>query len=557
MTRFTPAFVIFALTTYLGVSSYGLPPGFRTHSVPRQEGLTKSVAQAGSEAVGSALEELVGRIAGYRQWRAGSVTDVDRAGFRVDIGLKDGVERGLQAEVLRADEDGDLVVARAKVVDAGEDNSRLRRTDRVRRLRIRVGDRVRIVDSRISVLVGGVGGEYRALSEALRTRLLSLLRSREDITVLEGPDLKSTGSGARDQAFALCESALDQGCSHAIAGWNTIRGDSLHLVLELIDASTRRTVELYAASVEIDPAIKAMLRELLTIGRDEGTTEPPPYDTGLYLAFETVFPATVLAAHVLGDYRSLVLIFDKSLAIYNIDGEGGRLLEIGGCDIESPPRRVPCRDPVATTARLDSDGDGSDELVIWSSRLAGPAAFSLERRDGRILLERAETYWLPWAAPLGDALYASGTSVMTSPSSSRGLNFFEWAELDADRDGLVKIFLTHPGAVMTVRDSSMNAISTLAATGSALAIEDMNLDGSDEIIGTTPVDLDEPDHLVFYNWTGADLEEVWRSGSLQGGVTSLSAGLLDADEFPDLAAVIRTGRRSTESRVLLFLTSRD
>lgn len=557
MTRLTPAFVIFALTAYLGVFSHGLPPGFRTHSVPRQEGLTRSVPQAGSEAVGSALGELVGRIAGYRQWRAGSVTEVDRAGFRVDIGRKDGVKRGLEAEVVRADKDGDLVVARAKVIDAGEHISRLRRTDRVRRLKIRVGDRVRIVDTSISVLVGGVGGEYRALSEALRTRLLSLLSSREDITVLEGPDLRSTGPGARDQASALCASALDQGCSHAIAGWSTIRGDSLHLVLELIDASTRRTAELYAASVEIDPAIKAMLRGATTVERDEGTAGAPPYDTGLYPAFETLFPAPVLAAHVLGDYRSLVLVFDKSLAIYNIDREAGRLLEIGGCDIESPPRRVPCRDPVAKTARLDSDGDGADELVIWSSRLAGPAAFSLERRDGRIFLERAETYWLPWAAPLGDALYVPGTSVMTSPSSSRGLDFFEWAEADADRDGLEEIFLTHPGAVMTVRDSSMIAISTLAATGSPLTIEDMNLDGSVEIIGTTPVDLDEPDHLVFYTWTGVDLEEVWRSGSLQGGVTSLSAGLLDADELPDLAALIRTGPRSTETRVLLFLTSRD
>ena len=82
----------------------------------------------------------------------------------------------------------------------------------------------------------------------------------------------------------------------------------------------------------------------------------------------------------------------------------------------------------------------------------------------------------------------------------------------------------------------------------------MNGDGLMELIVSSTGDVDGTGHIIFYNWTGDDFEEVWRRDNLSGGVLSLAAGLVNEDDLPDLVILSRDGPRSSESRLRVLMT---
>ncbi len=508
---------------------------------------------AGSDAVSSVADELAARLTGYRRRQVGSVTEVSRNGFMVDVGSQAGLRAGLEAEVYRPVQRGILEVAAARVVEVFPGRSRLRRTDRLRRHGIREGDGVRIAVPDLRVLVGGIGGKPKAVTDALRSHLLSSLDRAHDVTVLDGPDISPEGAWPWSREKGLASKAAEAGCSHALSGWAEARGESLHVALGLIDAEGSETVMLYTASVEIDPALASIMA-----GERPGPLAPASsYVTGLSPAFEITTGEPALAARVIDGLRTLCLVHERSVDLYTISPGLGSPVKVLSCPIESPPPGVPCRDPVAETAYMDSDGDGSNELVVWSSRLAGPVAFTMGRdaAKGQPYLERAETYWLPWAGLLGSCRYVAGTNYLVSPSPPVDAGFYSWETIDLGADGTAEVLLAEVRGKVSARDSSMSEISTILNAGSALAVCDMDGDGRVEAIvapaGAPGVD----DSVIFYSWTGEDFEESWRIDGLPGAVLSLSAGRLDEDDLPDLVAVTRKGPRSRDSRVLFMLTS--
>ena len=101
----------------------------------------------------------------------------------------------------------------------------------------------------------------------------------------------------------------------------------------------------------------------------------------------------------------------------------------------------------------------------------------------------------------------------------------------------------------------MTGLSSLEGASSPLELADMHGDGRAEIISSSSGPWDGVDRIAFYNWSGGQLREVWRVGGIQGNLTYLAAGLLDADSHPDLVAVLSSEPRVQESRILLLLPS--
>jgi hypothetical protein len=260
---------------------------------------------------------------------------------------------------------------------------------------------------------------------------------------------------------------------------------------------------------------------------------------------------------VLGDRRAVFAAGEGSIAIYKIGSGPQPLKEVSRLRIESPPEPIPCRDQVGTINLLDADSDGLDEIVLWSSVLSGPAAFhaTTAGKDGAIAVERSETFWLPWADPLGGSSFIPGENEMTAPASLGERRFYSWRTADLNADGIPEVIMAEAGGVVTVRDSSLAIVGERAGLGSALSVCDMNRDGVPEIIVTSSSSPDEADAITFYDWSGAGLEEVWRLGTVRAGVVSLSAGDLDGDDAPDLVAAIKAGPRARHGSLVVFLTS--
>lgn len=508
----------------------------------------------------SLADRLADQVAGRRLQRTGLVTGVSRRDFRIDLGREDGMKTGLEAEVLRYTEAGVVAVARAKIVDVEQSQSRLRRIDRGRSLKIRQGDAVLVEGLALKLLVAGIGGVPAPVSEVIVSRLTSSLREKHGLTVKTDPRARPEGPWPWSEASELALGAIQRGCPNALAGWAEVEGDSLHVVLGLIAASNQETVALYTASAKIDAALAALIGSPPSVHKTAGVKETDidnrsPYETGLAPAFEMPVPMRVLAVSILSKQRALCVVGEKRLEIYKIQSADRGPTKVAEKVIESPPLPVRCRSAVGETAFLDSDGDGYGELVIWSSVLAGPVAFSVDDRDDALILERSEIFWLPWASPLGDVRYVQGTNYMAASSPSGVERFYEWAAADLDHDGSTESVLTQTKGVMTVRDSSMAVLSRFEDTGSAIEVFDMNGDGVYEIISSSSSEPEDVDFIAFHNWSRQDLAEVWRIGGIPGGVISIAAGHLDEDDLPDLVAVLSAGPRAKRSRLLFLLTA--
>lgn len=573
--------VLICLLTALWAARHGeIPPGFRTHTVPR-------TGEAGPEpgTISYMTKQLASQVAAYKLWRVGRVTEVSRRGFSAEIGLREGIEPGADAEVFRHGNSGEILVARAKVIETRKDTSRVRRADRVRKLkiklrrtdrernlRIRKNDSVRIIAG-IRLMMGGIGGVPKEIGDMLGSKISTSLRDDHGLHVQHGPDAGPAGPWPWEAPDELCRAADAGYCSHALAGWAEVRGDTIRVVLGLIDVANRKTVELYSGTVDSDPAIASLVEgtgphhtgpgEAPPTGTDQdgaGGSElggSEPYETRLQAAFTALSEESIIAVHVLEDHKYICCVYDCSLSVRDIGPDGYDLLRVTTCVIEPPPRRVPCRDAIATTALLDSDGDGSKELVVWSSLLAGPAAFSAKKGLGTasIVLERAETYWLPWTDPLGDGRYVEGRNHLTCPAALDGTPYHSWKTGDLTGDGTPEVVLAELDGSVTVRDTSMAVISRLPHAGPPLDICDMNGDGLMELIVTSSGPGDA-NNVLFYDWNGVGFETVWKSQSFGFDVLSLAAGLVDADDLPDLIVLGRGERDLNRSHVQYFTTSR-
>lgn len=540
----------------------GIPPGFRLHSVPR---IKETRAEAGT--IQHVTQKLAAEVANYRYWMEGNVTKVSRGSFRSDIGTAEGILPGQEAEVLRLTDSGVITVARASVKEAGDGFSTLRRIDRGRSLRIRKDDKVRIA-SHVRLIMGGIGGVPREIGDLLRSRILILLRGEHGLSVIESPNLRTATRWSSDETIELCKAALDNGCTHALAGWAEARGDTIHLAIGLVEASSQTTVDMYSGTIDSDPALAAVVASgvLETSNEDVHGSERPSDMPGGFSSYETGLAeevpgldlkGEVLAARLVERCKCICLVRDESIDVYEIDPREAprysRSYEIG-----PPPEPVLCRDGIATVALLDSNGDGTEELVIWSSRLSGPAAFSLQGGDGdgRLVGSRAEVFWLPWADPLGDGRYRAGMNHMTAPAVLGKTPYYTWKTADLTGDGAPEVVLAELDGSVTVRDTSMAVISTIPGAGSAIEIFDMNGDGLMELIVPMQETRGGPTQVVFFNWTGGDFEEVWRYGSYSWQVQSLSAGFVNKDDMPDLAVLSRDAPRAGGGRLSFLVSSR-
>jgi hypothetical protein len=502
------------------------------------------------------------RVAAYRTLRTGSVTDVSRRGFWADLGSPEGLEHGMEANVIRAVDGEEVHVASAEVVQVDADSSFLRRTDRTRRRSVKAGDIVRVRGRANCVMVGPVGGEApEAILDAFRSELLRSLKLKGGVSALDGPRSAAPAEWPWRPEPELCESALARGCSHALAGWGVVRGDSFHIVLGLVDASEAETVELFSGSAEMGTALAAAAttRPPGTRGSSPGAQAPgagAPY-AKLRRAFEITVPETIVAVSVLGDRREVFAAGGRSITIYRIGSGPQPLKEASRLPIESPPERIRCRDPVGTASVLDADSDGIDEIVLWSSVLSGPAGFEIpvDGDGGPVAVERSETFWLPWADPLGASSFIRGENDMAAPGPLGGTRFYSWRTADLNSDGVPEVVMTGVDGALTVRDSSLAILGERAGLGSALSVCDMDLDGVPEILVASSSPPAAEDEIAFYNWSGANLEEVWKLGGVGAGVVSLCAGRLDGDDLPDLVAATRAGPRARHGSLVVFLTS--
>ncbi len=528
---------------------------------PSTERVRPGQAGGGADQLSALAEEMAARVAGFRRLYKGNVTDVSRRGFRVNIGAAEGLKPGLEARVSRIVDGKEVAVASAEVVRVDDGSSFLRRTDRIRWHSVKKGDVVRVTGGGLCVLVGPITGDLpEAILDAFRSGLLRSLGEYGSVTALDGP--RSAPGDARpwQPEPGLSESAVDRGCSHALTGWTVTKNDSLHIILGLVDAVKARTVELFTGSVRMDAALAAAAS-----AGAEGAPPPAPGGRGpgagsYYARLMPVrvgMPEEIVAVQVLPDREGVFLVGKGWVAIYEIR-TGGRFSwkEVARLSIEGPPERVPCRDPIGTISLLDSEGDGVDEIALWSSVLSGPAAFSVSAggHDGGVELERAETFWLPWADPLGGARFIRGENEMSAPSCLGESRFYSWKTADLNGDGIREIATTEPGGFLTVRDSSLVILDRVAGIGSALAVHDMNGDGIPEVITTSSSSPDSGDVITFYNWEGAGLTETFEVDRTVGGIVSVSAGYLDGDDWPDLVAAMRVGPRGRHSVLFVFVT---
>lgn len=532
---------------------------------PSTERVGPGQASGGADQLSALAEEMAARVAGFRRPYKGNVTDVSRKGFRINIGAAHGLKPGLEARVSRIVDGRELAVASAEVVRVNGGSSFLRRTDRTRWHFVKKGDVVRVTGGGLCVLVGPVGsirGDVpEAIRDAFRSRLLRSLEEDGSVTALDGPR-SATGDGRPwEPEPGLSESAVDRGCSHALTGWSFVAKDSLHVILGLVDAVKARTVELFTGSVRMDAALAAATSAGAEGGPPPGPGEGErgvrPYYPRLMLLGIGV-PGEIVAVQVLPDREGVFVAGEGSVWIYEIRLDGRTSWkEVARLSIEGPPDRVPCRDPIGTIRLLDAEGDGVDEIALWSSVLSDPAAFSVSagRYEGTIAVERAETFWLPWADPLGGARFIRGENEMSAPSRLGESRFYSWKTADLNGDGIREIVTTEPGGFLTVRDSSLAVIDKVAGIGSALAVHDMNGDGIPEVIATSSSSPDSGDVITFYNWEGTGLRETLEVDRTRGGIVSVSAGYLDGDDWPDLVAVIRLGPRGRYNELVMFFTS--
>jgi hypothetical protein len=237
--------------------------------------------------------------------------------------------------------------------------------------------------------------------------------------------------------------------------------------------------------------------------------------------------------------------------------EGLGLAKDAVYEIKAPPGPVACRDEIATISRLDSNGDGSRELVLWSSRLDGPVSFQVtgSGHGGRSTLERAESYWLPWADPLGDGRFQPGRNTMTARATGDA-PYLSWKTADVTGDSAPEVILAEIDGTVTVRDTLMTVIARLPASGPAIETCDMNGDGLPELIAST-CGSPEGGGLSFYNWNGDGFQETWACSGLAGDVLALAAGRIDGDRYPDLMVLTRSSLRAKRSSVHFFLSGAE
>jgi hypothetical protein len=523
--------------------------------------------------------QLAAQVAAHRYWLTGTVTKASRSGFHATVGASDGVKRGLEAEVLRRGPSGTVVVARAKVHEVDESSSRLRRTDRVRNLRVKRNDTARIdLDKRI--MLGAVGGVATGAAELLRSNLIHSLRDDHGLDVREASQVTRGTPESWSEAPDLRAMATTEGCTHALAGWGEAAEDKLHLALALIEISSGDVVEFYSGSADIDPALAAMLRgEAATSGTVGGTgahgpatgsgsgldlsggpsppQTSPPYQTGLEKKLEAGTEGIVLGMQVLMDKEYLCFVYSDSVQVFQIGPGGPGLKKDAVYEIDAPPARVPCRDAMATVSSLDSNGDGSKELVLWSSRLDGPVSFTVigSRGGDPTTLERAEQYWLPWADPLGDGRFEPGKNMMTARATG-DTPYLSWKTADVTGDGTPEVILAGIDGSVTVRDTSMTIIARLQGAGPAVEAYDMNGDGLPELMVSTYRNP-EGGGVEFYNWSGEGFQKTWEYSGLSGGVLALAAGMIDEDHYPDLMVLTRKSLRAERSSIHFILSGTE
>jgi hypothetical protein len=542
-----------------------------------------------SGSLGALAKKLAAQFESYKRSRAGLVTETSRGGFWINRGASDGIMQGLDAEVVRlrpgaklgqneiaralAEPDffaGALAeqtapVTRARVVQVYPDSAQLRYAYPIRGRKVKTGDIVEFVGARPSLFVGGISGDVpAAAADALRHLLVDELGAGGTIRAIPAPHDDTGTSWSRGEPSSLCEAAAAAGCDVATAGTAYFSGDSMHVAMGLVDVFSCSTVRLISASIRADPVLLAMASQGRASGAraqephgrvaEEGIGTCIPYETGLRPAFKTDLQRRALAAFVISDARALCVAYETSIEIYAIDSAGRSLTNLGRYDLTSSSSLRPCRDPAARIAMADSDGDGRDDLVIWSSVLESPVAFSITTGEG-LSLDPADIFWLPWSEPYGDMRYVQGTNFMTAGDDASRVDFYESRVADLDGDGSEESVYTGTNCKLLIRDLARRLSVDLADAGAPLEVYDMNTDGLPEIIVSTSRPPMEGDALTFYNYTPDGASKSWSVDDLPGGAISLAAGLLDGDELPDLVVILRPGVRAESATLIVMLTA--
>jgi hypothetical protein len=561
-----------------------LPKGrhFRQNKSPETAGSLEMIAK-----------ELASQLEGYKPWRIGIVTKATRRGFWVNRGASEGIELGLHAEVKRLRQDSDLSVhdifealadpdfsrgqlagqtnhvTRARVTKVHPDSAFLRPADPHRGRRVRAGDLVLVRGTRLWLCVGGISGTMpRAATEALRNILLQELENSDRISAIRGPSEPTGIAWSRGQAAALCTAGSNEGCNYATAGAANLSGDTLHVALGIVDVFSCETVRFITASVKAEPALTALASQSGPGGLSAGEQQRPyaewalgvygQYETGLLPAFSVELKKRAMAVYVLSEMRALCIASLGALEIYGIDSESHSLVSKTRYDIEhaSPPH--PCRDPAGRIAKTDSDGDGQKELVFWSNGLKSPVAFSVgaDEEGDHLSLEPADSYWLPWSEPYADMRYVRGANFMTAGGSEGGIGFYDSRFADLDGDGHQERIYTDTDGSLRVDNTAKELSLKLLDAGASLEVHDMNMDGVPEIIVSGLTHPSESDVLAFYNYKDEGSQESWRVDELPGGVISIAAGLLDDDNAPDLAVLLRGGLRAERTTLIVMLTAK-
>jgi hypothetical protein len=517
------------------------------------------------------------------------VTKATRRGFWVNLGTAGGIERGLSAEVVRLDSESALgpddirkaladqnffesqvagrasLVTRARVVASHPDSAMLRNADPQGGRRVKKGDLVKILGTRMRLCVGGISGTLpRNTTSALRHLLLEELTDRGKIAAVSGPTEPVGIAWSDDHAAALCTAGSNEGCDYATAGAAHLSGDTLHVALGLVDVFSCETVRFITTSVKADPALTALASQYTPgdadaqrpAGAGAGLGTYDLYQTGLRPALAAELKGAAFAVFVDSSTRSLYVADRSSLKIYALDTAGRSLIAGFGYDIERSSPPLPCRDPAGRMAMADSDGDGRDELVLWSNAYESPIAFSKKVSEGgeRPILEPADTYWLPWSEPYGDMRYVRGANFMTAAGS--GIEFYDSRHVDLDGDGQEESIYTETSGVLRVDDVARHLSLKLADAGAPLEVYDMDLDDLPEIIVSARTRPGDDDTLTFYNYTEEGARQSWRVSDLPGGVVSIAAGLLDGDDLPDLAILLRQNVRDETTTLIVMLTVR-
>jgi len=411
-----------------------------------------------------------------------------------------------------------------------------------------------------SVLVGEAAGLGPTLGQVTSGLLAACLRDEHGLDSRLWTRLPGEESAERSYEDELIRGAGRTGTSHALVPRAKIEGESLYVTAVLVEAPTGRRAAVFHASVWMDPGLAELAARESRSAREDEEHAPAigidaAYETNLAPSLRLAAPGRVPAVGIVDGERILFVVTEDSVAAYRLAASGTRFHPAARSPFGNTPRPVRCRDASGEIAMLDSDGDGSLELVVWSTLRAGTAAFSLGREPDGLVIERQDTFWLPWASTFGSAQYVPGTNYMRTSSFPDTPPFCVWKLGDLDGDGRSETVLLDANGRVSVRDSSMTVLSWLEERASALELRDMNGDGKPEIITASCESRGGPRHIVFWNWSDAGFREVWGTAGVNEEITCLAAGLLDSDEAPDLAVATRTRPRADEAKIVVLLTT--